>query len=886
MESQNTTGATHHARSIISFPNELLLNIFKDPGLSNTDLTNAQLACSLFRDNIKPYVTRHRKYTFKVDADGYPVWKLIRLLLNNPELDFGKQITEITLKWPKELTSRWKVPDCWEWTDYEKARIKEICQQWKITSLTEIYILHGCFSESLLIILMCFTPNLRSLDMGDVGKYFEPGCPDHQLFLLDNIRQEDTAKETVGVERFPPGLTNLQSFRVSALSVSSQGHMFDLEDLLPIFFLPRIERIEAVRAGCSRYRPGHHPPREGPSTLRSFILDSCPSNTPSEECLAQIAAITGNLEYVKILRKGRKTFQNKEKSERIGLAFLKHNKNTLAPTEVIIDEGGFNEAGEYGEYTARLRRVAVKQKLFEEAQSRMKRLQIKPSPILALGPDILSHLLRFLGPVDVFNLLLTCRSLKDICYRNIWSEFAITSRRWPPFGRAGIEKLQRMIDEGGPIGFEHLESLEIDGYYLDPRYNRTEKPLLEAFVHKIDNGDTPKLRQMKLIVPFLKSSFSPSQQDLSPIGGCNNILTATKKHSQKKLPSEFDLQLTTDMSICNKVFELCDLIKLTTLRLCFSSWSPEDVAKDINALATLLNALPSPLRRFTIGEGSDQRFLRHEHCSIGSCEVLQEAITSLKSLKKLSIYNGYALHPSYLFVPPEGVTSLSYRGGVSAIWWQKFAEYPFRGVESLKLKFLHHGPKLKLGKVKVSGLVRLTIHENGHRFPSDLFKLLLGSNPLLSERCLKSLAAGRAWWFVRPLSSEEDEAIEYCKDELCKRIRAKRLAFAEEFATESIVKNRVMSDDFEEQIRYICARRVLGEFEHELSATECNQRLRIKLERDIESHGRERPADSDIYTKDRRDDECEGTYEEKEIGNDEISGGSWRSSDRGFFIFN
>ncbi|KAK6523843.1 hypothetical protein TWF281_001811 [Arthrobotrys megalospora] len=148
--------------SICLFPTEIFLQIFSDEAVTSADLASYARTCRLFRD-ITPQCRIH--YTFKVDHPSQSTWKLIRRLLESPEI--GERFRSINVTWHRRRPRKprtWALE--WKWSHQEQKQIKSICEKYGILDDVFNAILKGWNSESLLPLLLCFTPRLESLDYG------------------------------------------------------------------------------------------------------------------------------------------------------------------------------------------------------------------------------------------------------------------------------------------------------------------------------------------------------------------------------------------------------------------------------------------------------------------------------------------------------------------------------------------------------------------------------------------------------------------------------------------------------------------------------------------------------------------------------------------------
>lgn len=273
--------------------------------------------------------------------------------------------------------------------------------------------MEGKNSEALLPLLLYFTPNLKSLDLGSIdGSIIDVGGADfiqclgclglswdqnpgdeydgkrqryearRTLFFLENlysIKRPGLVKNPLG---FPPGLKNLKEFSMSCKDAFSR-HLRETT-LLPVLVFPCIERIQAFRNTSSTYREGYisnyDVGAEQPSTVKYLKLDTSGTGSLSKDYLSSIAKLTGNLSGVKIQRKHKfeKYMDTMEEDEEIARIFLECNNTTLHFSEVYINGGGFNDDGEYDGDGERCRTVLRKQKLFE--QTRLHGWSIRPPP--------------------------------------------------------------------------------------------------------------------------------------------------------------------------------------------------------------------------------------------------------------------------------------------------------------------------------------------------------------------------------------------------------------------------------------------------------------------------------------------------------------------------
>ncbi|EPS45881.1 hypothetical protein H072_141 [Dactylellina haptotyla CBS 200.50] len=319
--------------NIFSLPPELLLIIFADNSLDNRDVANCQSTCKRFRQITKDLPIH---YTFRVDHVAQPAWKLIRHLLVYPRI--AKRITSINVTWHRRQPVKLETwTREWRWEEAEKEKIEAIGER-RLSTRTIGAIFQGLNSEALLPFLLCLTPNLESLDIGDAvlsfiqpeysifeavrlieysstgvdrtwqgsegshrdsaGRYLDkvmdavrPGYP--SLWFHENIRPGD----------WLPGLVNLKKFYHSCVKY---GDPYDSNYGWPIVFLrrimllPNIRKIKIKRATCMKdglYMPISRggPPKDFQSSLKS--LEILGTFIQQEE-YDVIAKLTGSLEYL------------------------------------------------------------------------------------------------------------------------------------------------------------------------------------------------------------------------------------------------------------------------------------------------------------------------------------------------------------------------------------------------------------------------------------------------------------------------------------------------------------------------------------------------------------------------------------------------------------
>ncbi|KAF3923687.1 hypothetical protein ABW20_dc0101545 [Dactylellina cionopaga] len=384
---------------LTTLPVEILAEIFTQDSLTAADITRIKRVCKFFSALARIPLS---SYTFKVDAYTHPTWKFVRYLLKNPK--DGEQIRKIRVEYyrrecyqgPEEWTT-W-----WEWTPEEIGKIKEIQKRWDLSKYLVGTIIGGMNSEALLELVLCFTPNLESLDMGHVDPCVVYGLddtkafdklPDHIIeFFRNGVRAEreghEDSKELekltwksipgdirTGSELEPSTyLWSHTLFRDDSkdkfeqlfanLRYFSHGFWEDhppgmpINTLISIFFLPNIHTIQLSRCTVRDYvedeimevRP--HRVFEGfkSKVKRLKFRDSA----IDRKGYIAIAKLTGMLEYLYVdhLRAGQYEIDPPGKSQ-LRRIFMKYNSDTLtkercqvAPYDPDSDESGEEDSSE------------------------------------------------------------------------------------------------------------------------------------------------------------------------------------------------------------------------------------------------------------------------------------------------------------------------------------------------------------------------------------------------------------------------------------------------------------------------------------------------------------------------------------------------------------
>ncbi|KAK6525661.1 hypothetical protein TWF281_010714 [Arthrobotrys megalospora] len=205
---------------ILAFPTEILIQIFSNKCITNPDLSSCAQTCKLFNEVVSQVKIN---YTFKVDHPYRTPWKLIRTLLQKPQL--GNQFQSIKVKWYRRVPRR---PDTWarewHWTNEEANKIKVICEEWdmmkKIRGQNSTLcntILRGWDSEALIPLLLSFTSSLKSLDYGRT--------------MLGLVTPNHSAKDGIEIALYCAGKENKVSRWFHGISLNEEAYFRKLWEI-------------------------------------------------------------------------------------------------------------------------------------------------------------------------------------------------------------------------------------------------------------------------------------------------------------------------------------------------------------------------------------------------------------------------------------------------------------------------------------------------------------------------------------------------------------------------------------------------------------------------------------------------------------------------------
>ncbi|KAK6527184.1 hypothetical protein TWF281_010376 [Arthrobotrys megalospora] len=710
----------------------------------------------------------------------------------------------------------------------------------------------------------------------------------HSLFFFENL-QYKLDGNIVGPKTLFPGLASLEFFSIGKADSASENLGVKIRDseYFPILLLPRIKDVQFFTAVASRYSYLDHisagfpspdtfePHSDEASTVRRLRLACCliergydDYSAVYRDCIVEkISKLTSNLEWAYIQTKSAYYEENtKDIDEPLGRLFLQNAPSTLKPSDILINGGGFNEAGTYLADEERRREVTRKQKTFDLFRKRLQTM--KPPPIVTLSNQLISKLLAYLRRQDVFNLMLSCKAFYDTCYRDMWSSFRLgpydIGDKFRNFlGPTTSVRLARSTETLGIGGFEHLERLEFaKHFYRDDDYEASGLKILETLANQIELGNTPKLRFLSVSWTrnLVFTSFGrPSGWDHS---SNHRFLQAIKEHSKKRSSDDFSLNLLFQMDSLPKINpeSQLDLSKLRNLKLSMG-WdvNAEQTIQNVNYLINVFTASPY-LETLTIKQETRRKGIEGETEQLWeSLAVLQEVFGNLQHLKSLSSNGAFLIHPSFLLVPPPSCKSVSYDGRMTISWWRKFAREPFAAVERMSLKCgnlteeeqkaLKEGSEeewtptddINLGNVEISGLRWLDIHSPSgglgkdislEGYPADFLACMLKKNTQLSEECLRPMAKQVAEEYTKARRRIISDVVAEFGNQLKKDLSAALDTYATESALKNILDKRSVGEDFQSEMRNKPIDMLLQKFEGEFGpqfVTQCTDDLRTKL---------------------------------------------------------
>ncbi|KAK6536946.1 hypothetical protein TWF281_001154 [Arthrobotrys megalospora] len=382
--------------------------------------------------------------------------------------------------------------------------------------------------------------------------------------------------------------------------------------------------------------------------------------------------------------------------------------------------------------------------------------------ITGIPTEIYLSIVSYLGPSDLFSLILTCKSLSSIAYQQLYSNlhFGISREAFAgrgitpprPYGVADDfhlrippvmfsrlsgtlhEQKSRWERDGCGIQFTKKFVLHTFGYdwgsggQVELRIHQ----VCSTFGEAIEEGGMPALREVFLECPDICSI------NLRP------LRLALEKRQRSDFDSEFQISLGLKLTVQSlrrmtrtkhSLLSVIDPATLTLLDVQFSirnMWG-EDMLEDAERLGldTELGNAKAEIQHLVnvLSEASRLKFLRLENylknpASNPVYEIfemyklqdelaeLQQTILGLEKLETLMLF-GVVFHHSWFIVPPGNVRTLSVTGPLSGDWYREFAKHTLAGVVDLTIEYFDEdcgiwetsdGWELELGEVAVTGL--------------------------------------------------------------------------------------------------------------------------------------------------------------------------------------
>ncbi|KAK6531830.1 hypothetical protein TWF694_002995 [Orbilia ellipsospora] len=368
---------------ITDLPTELLLDIFQR--VDNASVARCRRVCHSFLAVANQiHLT---SYTLLIDHQNFSAWKFFRSLLNNHKL--GDHLTELKVEWYRRTEEPETWTPKWIWSEEDLVlinKLQKIEQTSTIKPETFDVIKYGGNSEALLPVILCFTNELKSLDMGKVqlqplvidyysnGNRYTPYLP--FLGIADppdpdpkEVEDEDSleAFEEVLIPPHVPGDSSVLWFHANIghpgkylpglKNLTSLSHGYDdttftseylwgwyAKYLAALLFLPKIERISV--AGCATLGMGTHDAihndikkikSRGKSTVRELAFWDARMN--AEDYVA-IAEVTERVTRVSI--ESNSNFVDLEERPDIVYHLRKYNKALEAKDIIIQGDNGEN----------------------------------------------------------------------------------------------------------------------------------------------------------------------------------------------------------------------------------------------------------------------------------------------------------------------------------------------------------------------------------------------------------------------------------------------------------------------------------------------------------------------------------------------------------------
>ncbi|KAF3277942.1 hypothetical protein TWF970_004820 [Orbilia oligospora] len=244
---------------------------------------------------------------------------LIRRLLINPEL--GERFKKLSFTYHPRRCSypqTWALQ--WHWTTEEDAKLKQLCQNWGISAAYK-WISDGIYGNSIFPLLLCYTTNLKSLDLG----YGVDGLSNLREFTFWGLELGDVCENCPEREMIE---FVLKVLLLPHLKVARVGRRWCFDE-----WGVKAAMSTIGNSGPGKSRPTKMVPADGRSGIKHLELRY---EELEKEGLEMFAKFTRKLESLELVL-GRDATM--EEGEKVAGFFLENNKETLTNGRVVIRMG-------------------------------------------------------------------------------------------------------------------------------------------------------------------------------------------------------------------------------------------------------------------------------------------------------------------------------------------------------------------------------------------------------------------------------------------------------------------------------------------------------------------------------------------------------------------
>ncbi|KAK6352034.1 hypothetical protein TWF718_005183 [Orbilia javanica] len=371
--------------------------------------------------------------------------------------------------------------------------------------------------------------------------------------------------------------------------------------------------------------------------------------------------------------------------------------------------------------------------------------------------ELCYEVIQYLGPADIFSLLLTCKLFYPVCYQSLWSTLHLYSKPHRLDRGRVCHKLVRLINTRGidKVGIEHVKTILLHRYSLTCTNGFVQSGLIHILEDLLASG--------KLDLKHLELRYNLSWHTDAEKEELFGFLRHLREYSQKKQPNEFSMALTANPISLEPALDanFLDMEKIITLELevdwrykdCDNDerqdvyigagpgvWEdsdsdhtdPGDSMDDLDdeeqwlrstsdqpgaleggcspnlqvdtsqyntrlaGIFTHLFSRTTDLQFLTIRSVCDSRRRYTDFKLSPPLKTLQSTIRNLPKLRTLEI-RGKFFHPSFFIAPPDSARSVTYDGVLSNKWLRGFRECSFANVTHLNIKFAEGVPERMRG---------------------------------------------------------------------------------------------------------------------------------------------------------------------------------------------